>query len=360
MADKINSVLDRVFLAPIKELFDGKGWHGKGIPTVVFSEDTLKEILWEHTLVPATCNGYETGQFYAVASDNGLPVGEAVGKVYRTPTHKELFNLFTQAIAGTGYDLCSAGSVDSRVEFFLDAKAETVSAGGREVSPYVGLNRMFGGLGKVLVSGHEKVIQCANTTALFRREAMKDAGLISAKNTLRIQDRLPEIQKAITARHAIFIDFTLALEQGARFRVSHDDARNAYAGWIGEGEPLATMVNTRSNLRSINRVNDLLDSFKTSPGNNGENAVDWINGLTYVYTFKSAGDTDAKNAEEREAARIKQWHSSEFGSARNIKAEITSRLFNRGEFQEAEFKKLITLGRKSIKATDKELAVALN
>jgi len=88
MASKITK-RDRLFLAPIAELFNGKGWHGKGIPCEEFTLQTVKEAVFPHILVPAgiQMNGkfIETGERYAGATDDNMPVGPAVGDRYWTP-----------------------------------------------------------------------------------------------------------------------------------------------------------------------------------------------------------------------------------------------------------------------------------
>lgn len=340
MADKITK-RDAVFLAKTPDLFDGRGWHKKGQPTEVFNVETLRPALFEHAMIPAVCAGVETGEFYAVATDDNKPIGTAVGKVYYTPSNLELFRVFEEALAGSGYEITSCGTVDNRAEFFCDARAKEISAGGREIAPFVGINRIFGGLSSVIVSGHDTVMQCANTTSLFRKEALSNAELIKARNTINIAGKMDEIKKAISTRHGLFIEFAKAFEAGAAFDVSLDTAREAYVGFMADGK-LTT--------RTANRVNRLSELFRNGKGNSGKNALDWFNGLTEFFTHESVGSLDnCENDDEKNAMRVKQWHSSEFGKSGEIKSRATSLLFGSGDFQKDNFNGLVLMGRETIK-----------
>lgn len=334
---------DAVFLAKLPELYDGKGWHKLGIPTEDFNPETnpdLKRALFTHRMVQAGVyidDMFTLGEdYYAVANDNNKPIGAAVGKVFRTPDNALLYKFFCEAISGTGYEVCSLGCLDNRAEFFVDAKGKLKSVAGREITPYFGINRMFGGKGSVVGAGHQTVMQCANTTEIFRSEAYGSGDCNKIKNTIAIFDKLPAFKETIRQGKAIELQFDLAMEDAASFKVDRDNAREAFAGFIADGNLSA---------RGIGRINRLLALFKDGKGNNGENAADWFNAVTDFYTHESAADVDAKDPLKKQDALVKQWYASEHGTARKVKAELASKLFTKGTFNRGLWEGFKTLGK---------------
>lgn len=358
MSHKISKI-DRVFLAVIAELYEGKGWHGLGIPSQTIDVETCKEALFEHSYADAgiqLANGtfLPTGQRYAVHPD-GKPIGNAVGARYHRPTNAQLFTLFSEALAGSEYELCSCGTLEEREQFFIDAKLKTnIEAGGRTIASFVGLYNAFGGKLGTVVDGHETVMQCANTTALFVSSLGEDT--IGTKNTLNVMDRLPAIKKAIEKKHGVAMLFAKAMESAAKTKVDKDSAREAFTGLYGaDGKKLVT--------RTVNRVNRLLNLFERGNGNNGENGADWFNAVTDYYSHENAGGGSLNNRstpEEIQDFKQKQFFSSEFGAGRHFKEELTKRFMLKGEFNRAEFKKLRETGKELIASSDKELVAELN
>lgn len=365
MSDKITK-RDAVYLAIVAELHDGKGWHGKGIPTTDFSRENLAPVLFDHTFTDAGIilpdgTFHKTGERYAVNLNDGMPLGGAVGARYNTPSNMELFDLFTDALAGGEYEVCSCGTVDSCIEFYVDAKSKAVRAAGRDIVPFVGLHRQFGGFSRVLVSGHNTVIQCGNTTRLFVMEAVKSDELISTKNTLNVHDRLPKIKAAIERQHGVQGEFIRAMEAAALVLVDKDTATRAYVGaCVGEAEK-------KLSTRTVNRVNRLNELRIAGAGSEGQNAADWFNGYTDYMSHESSGGLgglEACKTPEEYAVRLadfkdKQWHSSEFGTAARVKADMAGLLFKAGEFNTEGFEGLVVRGRKAIDTAEKDVLAEL-
>ena len=332
---------DAVFLAILPELFDGKGWHKLGIPTTDWTAANLARALFTHRMEPAGIfidGEFQTGEdYYAVANDTNKPIGAAVGRVFRTPDNVTLYRFFEEAIQGTGYEVCSVGTLDNRNEFFIDAKGKLKSVAGREVMPYFGLNRMFGGKGSVVGAAHQTVMQCANTTEIFRSQVSEDASKM--KNTLNIFEKLPQFKATIQASRAIEIQFDLAMEDAAQTLVNKDDAREAFAGYI---------ATDTLHSKSIGRVNRLLKLFKDGKGNEGKNGADWFNAITDFFTHESAANSDTKDAEAKQDAIVKQWYASEHGKAREMKAKLASSLFVKGAFAKDLFRGFVQSGKNLI------------
>jgi hypothetical protein len=354
MAHKITS-RDTVYLANLPELFAGLGWHGLGTPTVDFTAPNLSKVLWAHEMAPAgiqTPNGFvATGERYAVSKDDGLPIGQAVGKNWASPSNLELFELFSEATAGSNYKICSVLTVDGREQFAIDAKGDNIKAGSRDWAPYVGLHRFFGGKGKLLVKGHGKVMQCGNTTALFVSSVGDAESVISCKQTGAIFAKLPLIKAQIEKQHGVSAMFAAAMAEAESVTVKTETAARAFVGLLTEGKALST--------RSVNRSNRLVQLFKSGAGNRGENLADVFNALTDFYTHESAGSVDS--AESKEDFLVKQWHASEFGGAATRKSELAEMFFDakEGKPRNGVVAHLAKMGRASIEASEAETVAEL-
>lgn len=352
MSHKIE-VRDLVFLARIPELFDGKGWHKKGTPYCDFTREGLAKVLWAHEMRDAGIlmpdgTFYKTGERYAISLDDNLPCGGAVGDRWESPVNGEFFDLFSEALSGSRYSVVSCGTVGNREQFFIDAKGENIKAGKRDFAPFVGLHRGFGGLSSLTVSGHGAVIQCANTTALFLREADKADDTIRAKNTVTLKKRLPEIKKAIEDAHGVNAQFAAAMADSETIPVREETAGQAFVGFMGG----------RLTTRAANRANRLLQLFKGGAGNRGESVADWFNSVTDFYSHESAGSVDASESVDEFLA--KQFASSEFGSGRKVKASLAKGLFQGGRVDAAFVPNLASEGRRIIERADREIATTLS
>lgn len=347
---------DVVLLAEIPELFDGFGWHRMGTPTKIFTAETCKRALFGHEMRPAgimLTNGtfHETGERYAVAMDDGLPLGNAVGKNWASPTNLAWYELFSDAIAGSPFKIVSALTVDNRTEFSIDAKCDPIQAGTRSTVPFVNFQRQYGGKGLSLIGPHNLVVQCGNTTRLARAEMLANEDSISAKNCGNIFAKLPAMKKAIENSWGVAAQFARAMAESENIPVKIETASRAFVGFLTDGKPLST--------RSVNRANRLVSLFKTGAGNRGENLADWFNAATDFFTHESAGSIDS--ADSVEDFQVKQWYSSEFGSARNTKADLVSAVFDLklAAPRKGFISEMSKAGRASIDASEAEIVSEL-
>ena len=366
MADKIFA-RDGAFFAEIPELFDGKGWHGKGTPTKEFTLETVRKALFDYELKPAgvmTGKGFvKTGEFYAVAGDDGLPVSGAVGDRYWTPQNEEIFSLFERAIAGSGYKIVSVLTIDNRSQFCVDAKGENMKAGKREIAPFVGAYRAFGGQSRLMFPGHTQVVQCANTSRLMVCEAGKRDDVVAFRNTEGLARRMDEVQRAVENIHGVNAQFAAAMKEADEIPLAVNDARLAFAGLLTGGKPLLKKGadDARATSRTVNRVTDLVTLFRKGIGNGGETVGDWFNAVTEGYTHGFAETSKRESADEIQARKEKQYYSSEFGSAGNFKANVVQQLFPRQDRQTTVsvgyIGELVEAGKASVAGSDeKELS----
>ena len=179
------------------------------------------------------------------------------------------------------------------------------------------------------------VIQCANTSRLFRSEAAKREDTVSFRNTKGLQFRMDDLKKAMEKSHGVAAQFVAAMKEAEEMPISVGEAQLAFAGMLTTGKPLVT-----GNNRTVNRVNRLVDLFRNGKGNRGESIADWLNAGTEFYTHHSGGSDD--NCKE------KQWYSSEYGSASNIKETLVSSLFEGSRVNTDFIPSLVAKGRNSI------------
>lgn len=352
MSHKI-SPRDIVYLANLPELFGGKGWHGLGTEWADFTPEGLRKILWLHRMVPAGIqldNGtfVPTGERYAISEDDGLPVGGAVGKNWFSPSNGELFELFSEALRDSDYSIVSAGTLADREELFIDAKkATTASTGKRDIAPFVGLSRMFGGLGRLSVGGHNTVIQCANTSAMMRHEIKSGSargaeGLTSVKNTGRLNkpEVLAEIVLGLRSAYGWQDRFVQRMTEAENEKLSLLDARNAAVGFA---VPTGTRELSEKNSRTLNRANRIFTLFRSGAGNTGESVADFVNAITDYYSHESAGSPDS--ADSREDFLVKQYLSSERGAGARVKSDFIAEVFGEEQVNREVVDKLASRGK---------------
>jgi hypothetical protein len=352
MSHKI-SPRDIVYLANIPELFGGKGWHGLGTEWADFTPEGLRKILWLHRMVPAGIqleNGQfvATGERYAISDDDGLPVGGAVGKNWFSPSNGELFELFSEALRDSDYNIVSAGTVSDREEFFIDAKGSgTKSTGKRDVAPFVGLTRSFGGIGRLSVGGHNIVMQCHNTTTQMAREIKSASnkgkeGVTSVKNTGRLNkpEVLAEIVLGLRSAYGWQDRFVARMSEAENEKLSLLDARNAAVGFA---VPTGVRELSEKNSRTLNRANRIFTLFRKGAGNTGESVADFVNAITDFYTHESAGSPDS--ADSRGDFLVKQFLSSERGAGARVKSDFISEVFGEERVEREVVDKLASRGK---------------
>lgn len=363
MAHKIEK-RDTLLLADIPELFSGKGWHGLGTPHNDFTVDGCAPVLWGHAMADAGIvrpdgTFFPTGERYAVANDDGLPVGGAVGRVFFTPQNRELFELFMSALEGSPYKIVSVGTVENRCQWWVDAKGDATKTVRRDFTPFVGLHRGFGGLSKIRVGGHQICMQCANTTRAFVAEIDGGSakGISTLKNTLRAErpEILESLKSGIEAQHGVTSEFLAAMRDAESAPIAKIDARNAFVGLLA---PVKAKELSGKNSRTVNRANRLFSLFgSNSAGNRGETIADWVSAVTDYYSHESAGSLDS--ADSREEFFSKQWLSSEFGAGADAKARVIGEVFNKGAVNPVPVELWAERGAKLIRNSAPEAVVDL-
>jgi hypothetical protein len=134
------------------------------------------------------------------------------------------------------------------------------------------------------------------------------------KHTAGMSNKLEGIERVIGNLLGVQAEFQRAMEIAASEAVNPIQAKNVFAGFLGEN---ATELSTRTR-NTVDRMSEL---FARGAGNRGETALDVFSAVTDYYSHESSG------GEDKEGFRDKQFLSSEYGPARNAKQNFFRSMF---------------------------------
>lgn len=288
-----------------------QAWHGKTrVVEKLTRDESFPDIIrvplsFELDGVTTKLPADYTDRWALVSLDNNVPIGRPVGDSYHHFTPRDAWNWITDILAGTDFEVESAGMLWRRTNWFVSMKLKELA----NVSPagFKSTLGFFGGLDKsmspVCNLSMTRVV-CANTLAL----AMETGDtLFSAKLTKnftgKLDDAKSEVEKAI-GMSAVF-NKTLAKLESTPATV--EEARQVYAGEIvtNGGDLKAT--------RSQNQLDDLTVLFQRGLGNKGETRADVLNGFTQLFT-RGPGDLRPSKKDNFEL-----FQTSEYGAYANRK-----------------------------------------
>ncbi len=252
--------------------------------------------------IPA--NGKQT----VIDTDQGpLPVAKVIGDDATVIENRDLMSRVIDALAGAGHDIVSVGCYDDFQKFAISVKvAENFKAAGRETARTLNIMNGHGGIARVIAKVGLTVVVCANTYAL----AMREGGDVIAtlKKTKFAASRLPAFERAIEAQLGVCAEFAKAMDDLASVKVSEDQAREFFAGYLATPESVKA---GKLSTRAINITDRLVSLFRNGAGNDGNGLDDVFHAVTDYYSHESAGDN-----------RAKQFVSSEYGDGSRSKEEV--------------------------------------
>lgn len=251
------------------------------------------------------------------SDDSSIQIGVPFAESYSPITNKMFLETLKESILGiTGLKLESVGSVSERGKIFASFKIseDCRTIGNRTFESYLNFGSSHDKSTPFWFNTSNICTVCQNTLRLNLNTKKSKDGLHGrvrhTKNaSLGLDNVSAIIEKAMGAQaefNAIFktLDETPSTEA---------DAVKLFAGFIGEGEVMAT--------RSSNTVDRLTELFKSGKGNRGETLADVFSAVTDYYSHESSGGED----------RLKQFTSSEFGSAAEKKNDFLSSIINRDD-----------------------------
>jgi hypothetical protein len=272
---------------------------------------------------PVRCKVPESSVFVA-SDDNGI-CGKPVPDTYAALTNSEFWEAGIDATKGTGAIVESAGTLFDRSRRFMTIRLpdDSTKIGDREFLHRISFVDSIDGSTKFYAVNTETCVVCANTARIimgdnsgeFRFEIRHTSG----DNGLRT--KIENANKTIESMVGVKAIFNNALRIANEVEMKEPDAKNLFAGWIGEnGNKLST--------RSRNTVDRLVSLYKNGAGNRGETLLDVVSSVTDFYSHESRGEAkDSEGNADPVNTQAKQWLSSEYGSAMRKKVDFMNEVF---------------------------------
>lgn len=332
-----------------------QAWHGLTVVNPELSLANCHLRNWDYIAKPVTVEGMETPFSVLGVTDNcqvdklnenGEVIGKyplTIGEPFNTDTFKpitnaQLLDVIAEAVDGKGLTLESCGTVFNRGRQFLSLALPDNSfvAAGREFKSFLNIGNGNNQTSPLWVNTSNICTVCNNTFSAN----MALAGLIMAiKKTKFSKLKMENFGRAIEAMLNGQKEFAKSLGLLGNKACDEKTAREFFAGFITGVSDNATPLSTRGE----NTLNELVALFNHGAGNDGNDFSDVFQAATDYFTHTAASGQD------NDAAKWKNFVSSEFGSGKTAKQECWSILNN-----EKVRKAVIAFGKRVLKVTADE------
>lgn len=328
-------------------------WHGK----TTLAEVVTKEIAFPYEIErqPIFSQSGEQipGWSVFVCSDDGKIAGKPVADTYVAISNSRFWEMVINSVGGCGYTIESAGTLFDRSRRFVSVKlgtdGEEFKVGERAFKNRLSIVDSIDGSTRLYAVNTSTCIVCRNTSIVAMRDK-SGAFNLTAKHTPSLVLKIEDMEKAIDAYIGSTAQFRAALVQAESVPVKPENAREAFAGFLGNerGEALST--------RSLNTVGRLVSLYRGGAGNRGETLLDVYSAVTDFYTHEHSG------GESKPGFRMKQFMASEYGSGARAKADFFGEIFTTDEdgshtFNRGGFEAMVVRGRSILARTE---SVAVN
>lgn len=246
-------------------------------------------------------------------SDDGKIAGKPMADSYSALSNEEFWGTCREALEGTGAIVESAGTIMDRSRRFMTIRLgdDSRNIGGRVFLHRISLIDSLDGSTRFHAVNTSTCVVCANTARMVMGD-MSGEFHFKVKHSKGFRARLENTEAQIESMLGVRAEFEAALRLAAEEPLAQASARNLFAGFLGDGEPVEPMTT-----RTRNTVNRLTSLFNRGAGNKGETLLDAVSAVTDFYSHESAGGDN----------RWKQYISSEFGSGARFKTDFLSALF---------------------------------
>jgi len=252
-------------------------------------------------------NGGETEYFILTASDDKkIHIGVPFADSYVPITNESFLNCIRDAVMGVdGLKLKSVGSVMGRNRVFMsfDIGAANFTHGKRNFECSLNFGNAHDKGQPFWVNTSNITTVCANTYGMNLKHKSKNVN-VRIRHTKNSQIKLDNVEEIVAGALGAQAEFKNIFESLTEIKTNAGEARNVFAGFIGEGKEMST--------RAVNSVDRLTTLFISGAGNSGKDRSDIFQAATDFYSHESSGGEN----------RMKQWVSSEFGSGATKKREF--------------------------------------
>lgn len=252
-----------------------------------------------------------------VCTDNEeILVGNPFRPSFVPVLNSDFVKMIQDAIAGTGHEMVSCGSIRNRGRVFVSFKLkgmEKFKAAMREFSAYLNFGNGHDKSSVLWTNTSNGCTVCDNTfTRELERVENKDSSgsqlesdddlRLSVRHTKNVQIRLPDLSRTIDKAIGVQAEFQLELDKLAKIACNETQAEALFTGFLvpAKAEEIST--------RTENRTTRLVQLFRGGAGNDGDGMDDAFSAVTDYFSHESVGD----NVE-------KQFLSSEFGASSTAK-----------------------------------------
>lgn len=248
-----------------------------------------------------------------VCTDNeDILVGNPFRPSFVPVLNSDFSKMVADAIAGTGHEMVSCGSIRNRGRVFFSFKLkgmEKFKAAGRDFSAFLNFGNGHDKSSVLWTNTSNGCAVCDNTfTRELERVENKDASgsqlesdddlRISVRHTKNVQIRLPDLSRTIDKAIGVQAEFQLELDRLSKIACNATQAEALFTGFLvpAKSEEIST--------RAENRTTRLIQLFTGGAGNDGNGMDDAFSAVTDYFSHESVGDN-----------REKQFLSSEFGAS---------------------------------------------
>ncbi len=239
------------------------------------------------------------------ATDDGLPVGRAVGDDYTLISNKDMWEALHEGLVDVKHEIVSAGTVNNRSLGFASVKFQDgFVAANRETDSVLNFLWGHGGNRSVIAKTGFTVVVCENTFNM----ALGENGDFSVSTRHTRNCSLDKMKKSIELHFETTEAFKAEMQRMESREVKQPMARAIYAGFMNrDGKSL----DTKNSLTRLSNTVDALEAlFVNGKGNRGSTMADVFNGYTDLLTHGNG-----KNP-------WKSYVSSEFGRNGDLKGEF--------------------------------------
>jgi hypothetical protein len=253
--------------------------------------------------------------FTLFRSADGHNIGKPIADTYVAFDNGAFWDACTEALSGSGAIVESAGTLFNRSRRFLTIKLadDQTKIGGRTFKNRISFIDSIDG---------STFFHCVNTSVcvVCNNTAQAAIGDKSGEFRFRIShrknfvSRIDNMNEALDSMLGVQAQFNEALRIASSEPLREPDARNLFAGWLGDGA-------SKLSVRAENTVDRLVSLYRSGAGNRGETLLDGISAVTDFYSHESSG------GEDKPGFRWKQHLSSEYGAGNRAKSDFISSLF---------------------------------
>lgn len=295
------------------------GWHRKTIIVDEITPENAFNFEYIRTPIYANKGGLKKvpGWDIFISSDDNQICGKPVADTYQEISNKRFYEIFQNAMGGTGAKVESIGTIRDRSQRFMTIKLpdDCVTIGKRVFKQRINILDSINGTVALHAINSSICVVCANTFNMTLGDFCGEFRF-KLKHTATISQKIVNMEEAINALCGVNAQFNQAMKEASEMPIAKDDFEPLVTGFLLRSEKAQGKALTTRTKNAANRIATL--GIVAGKGNDGETLLDVFSGATDYYSHESAGGTDEE----------KQDLSAFNGSGNRLSNEFFGQLFN--------------------------------